>query len=208
MATTFIRKLAGLELEEKILNAAVLLCCVAIFIPWIEGQMLTADDVKMYNGFSFLTGLIGWMVFALHIFILLLTIAPLTSKGHLVRKENRQTVRLHAAVAGSLLIVAALSVLLKITFEFPLMEIRFGIHVTLLGSIATTFYSFLTWQQSNKSAVQELFHHQEPEPEMHSEPEEVPEPPAQIVQEYSEERETPMHVAPPPPEPEEQASGV
>ena len=164
MLKIFLRKVASLTLEEKILSGAVLLSLLGICMPWLDGQMLTADIQQSYSGFGFVTGFIGYTLFLLDVCILLLTIAPVTTGHTFIRKKYRHIVRLQCAGATVLLTLAALTVLLKITFEFPLMEIRFGIHVTLLGSIAGLFYAFLTWQQKNRTGVQELFH-QAPEQE-------------------------------------------
>ncbi|TSC60646.1 MAG: hypothetical protein Greene041662_197 [Candidatus Peregrinibacteria bacterium Greene0416_62] len=66
-----------------------------------------------------------------------------------------------AVCLSSILILTALSVLTKVTFEFSRMEIRFGIYVTLIGSLVSTLYAYLRFQEQRKSSVQELFHHPE-----------------------------------------------
>jgi hypothetical protein len=50
---------------------------------------------------------------------------------------------------------------MKVTFEFSRMEVRFGIYVTLIGSIVSLVYAFLRLSEQRKSLVQELFRHPE-----------------------------------------------
>ena len=73
MAHTFLRKLASLDLEEKILNAGVALTILSMFLPWFGGRWI-ADELRTYNGFGFYTSFIGLTVFALngHLFFCLI----------------------------------------------------------------------------------------------------------------------------------------
>ncbi|MFH1444189.1 MAG: hypothetical protein ABIG34_02255 [Candidatus Peregrinibacteria bacterium] len=160
MASQFFRKVMGLELEEKILNAGALVAIVGVFLPWIGGEQLGGTTVS-YTGFGFYTGIVGISVFALHLFVLLITIIPLTGGPVLIRRRYREVVRLCATAETVILILSCLSVLIKVTFDLARMEIRFGIYVALIGSLVALFESFLRFQEQRKGFVQELFHHPE-----------------------------------------------
>jgi len=150
----------GLELEEKILNAGAVVAIVGVFLPWIGGEQLGGSTVS-YSGFGFYTTIIGVSVFALQLFVLLITLIPLTGGPVLVRKRYREIVRLCATAEATILILAALSVLIKVTLDLARMEIRFGIYVSLIGSLVALFETFLRFQEQRKSFVQELFRHPE-----------------------------------------------
>lgn len=160
MASQFFRKVMGLELEEKILNAGSLVAIVGVFLPWIGGEELGGAMVS-HSGFGFYTTIIGISVFALHVFVLLITLIPLTGGPVFIRKRYREIVRLCATGEAVILILASLSVLIKVTFDLARMEIRFGIYVALIGSLVALFEAFLRFQEQRKGFVQELFHHPE-----------------------------------------------
>lgn len=160
MASTFLRKLTSLELEEQILNGSAIVSVIGTLLPWMGGEWLGGDNVT-YTGLGFYTSFIGLGVLLLQTFVLLITIIPLTGGPVLIKRRHREAIRLAATGLSSILIFAALSVLAKVTLEFSRMGIRFGIYVTLIGSLVATLYAYLRFQEQRKSSVQELFHHPE-----------------------------------------------
>jgi len=188
MASNFFRKLLSLELEEKILNIGAFLCLVGVFLPWIGGETLGGIDAS-HTGFGFYTSFIGIAIFGLQFFVIIITVIPLTGGPILVRRRYREVVRFMATAQAIILILAALSVLIKVTFEFSRLEIRFGIYVSLIGGLVALLYSFLRFQEQRRNEVQELFHH----PEEHTKPVDK--------QEYF---EAPPPPPPPPPPPVEE----
>lgn len=160
MTSHFVRKLLALELEEKILNGGAVLCLIGVFLPWIGVEKL-GGIYESNSGFGSYTSFIGIVVFGISLFILLVTFIPLTGGPILVRRRYRELVRLCLAAQATILVLAALSVLIKVTFEFSRMEIRFGIYVSLIGSLVALLYAFLRFQEQRRSDVQELFHHPE-----------------------------------------------
>jgi hypothetical protein len=160
MSSSFLRKLTSLELEEQILNSSAIVSIIGVLLPWMGGEWLGGDNVT-YSGLGFYTSFIGLSAFLLQIFIVLITVIPLMGGPVLVKKRHREIVRLSATILASILILSALSVLTKVTFEFSRMEIRFGIYVTLVGSLVATLYAHLRFQEQRKSYVHELFHHPE-----------------------------------------------
>ncbi len=156
-----LRRLLGmLDLEERILNAASLLAVVSIFFPWISGEWL-GGDTAYYTGFAFFTSFIGWFVLLLHGFLLLSTFVPLLGGPLLIRRKHLHIVRFLLASQATVLTIATLTVLTNITFEFSRMEVRFGVYLSLIGSMVATLYAFLKWQEQRKREAQELFHHPE-----------------------------------------------
>jgi len=178
MANSLIRKISAMELEEQILNAGALMALIGVFFPWVGGEWLGGESVT-YAGFSFYTGFMGIAVLLLELFILLITIIPLTGGPALVRKGSKDTVRLLVSAQAAILILASLSVLTKTTLEFARMELRFGIYISLVGSLVALLYSFLRFQEKRRREVHNLFHHPEEEtfsqnhnPSIHSVPQE------------------------------------
>jgi len=126
MIRNFIKRVRALELEEQILNAGAFTALVGIFLPWTGGHMLGSDSV-VYSGMGFYTSFIGIAIFLIHLFVLLITILPLTGGPTMIRRNQKEYVRLFFGAQATVLVIAALSVLAKVTFEFSRMEIRFGI---------------------------------------------------------------------------------
>ncbi len=160
MASRFLRSLAVLELEERILNGAALITLLGVFLPWISGEWLGGDTVT-YSGLQFYTTFLGIIIVLLESFILSITIIPLTGRNGFLKKRHKEITRLLASSQVTVLVIASLTVLMKVTFEFSRMEVRFGIYVTLIGSAIVTIYSFLKYQEQRRLEVQELFHHPE-----------------------------------------------
>ncbi len=178
MSVSIFRKISALELEEQILNGGALVTVIGIFLPWMGGEWLGGERVT-YSGVGFYTAFIGLTVLVLQLLVLAITAAPLFGGVVIVRKRNREFVRLCATSLSSVLALSALSVLAKVTFEFSRMEIRFGIYVAIVGSLVATLYAFLRYQEQHRGLVQELFHHPEdaPTPEVRNEVASVPPPP-------------------------------
>ncbi len=162
MPQRIIRTVNSLESEEQFLNGGAILAIIGVFLPWMSGEWLGGDSIT-YSGFGFYTSFLGLMVFLLALFILLITVVPLLGGPVIVKKRRREIVRLCLSSAATLLVLSALSVLMKVSFEFTRMELRFGIYVTLVGSIVTLVYSLLRFQEQRRSMGQELFRHPEDE---------------------------------------------
>lgn len=176
------RMWAGLSLEERILNAAVIISLASVFFPWLSGEWPGGDTIG-YSGFGFYTSFIGIVVFLCLLIILLMTALPFFGGPVLFRRKHRENVRFFLALQVTILLLAALSVLTKVTYEFSRIEIRYGIYVTLIGSIIVTIYAFLRWQEEKKTETHDLFHHPE---DMHP---------------LNERQELNLHTPPPPPPP-------
>ena len=160
MQSRLVRSILSLELEERILNAGALVALLSVFLPWISGEWLGGDAVT-YTGFGFYTSFLGLAVFLLTTFLLLLTLVPLTGGPVLIRKRYREIARLLISSQSSILVLAALSILTKVTFEFSRMEVRFGVYFCLVGNLVALFESLLRFLEQRRSAGQELFHHPE-----------------------------------------------
>jgi hypothetical protein len=158
MVKASFKKLASLELEEQILNVGSIVAIAGIFLPWVGGEWLGGDSVT-YAGFGFYTGYIGLLILGLHVFILLITLVPLSGGTILIRKENKNWIRLYASSLATILTGAALSVIANTILDFARMEIRFGIYVSLIGSLITNLYAFLRYQEQKQNEVRELFHY-------------------------------------------------
>jgi hypothetical protein len=188
------RSLKSLELAEQILNAAALVALVSVFFPWLSGEWLRTDtgaasDVSFntsFSGVSFFTSFLGIAVLFLQLFILLVTLVPLAGGPVLIKKKYREFARLIASVHALILVLATLTVLTKVTLEFPRMEVRFGIYICLIASIVVLFEASMRFVEQKKLLGKELFHH----------PEDIQAP------EQREETLAPPPPPPPPPAPE------
>lgn len=178
------RALSALDLEERILNGAVLASLVFLFFPWMSGQFLGGDPVS-YSGLQFYVSYIGLSILVLQVAILLITILPIVGAPSLVKRPMRATVRLWLCVQVAVLTIASLSVLTRVTYEFRGLGIRYGVYFSLVCSLIAALYAFLQWQEERRAEVQDVFHH--PEDNAHVAPTPAPEPHA--------------HMAPPPPPP-------
>lgn len=189
MVNSLRRFLSLLDLEDRILHAAALVAMVSVLFPWISGEWLGGEGT-VYTGLSFFTGALGWTILLLNLSILVCTFVPLLGGPVLVRRRTTPLFRLIVASQTMVLTIAALTVLTNVTFEFSRMEVRFGIYLTLIGSMVTSLYAFLQWQQLRRRETQELFHHPEQ---------------AVVSMEPSETRMAPPPPPPPPPplQPEE-----
>ncbi len=186
MANRIIQSIKTLDLEERILNGAVCVAILGLFMPWITGEWLGTEEASSYTGFGFFTAFLGFCVFLLLAVTLALTLVPALGGPVLVRKRHRDLVRLILCSQAGVLTLAALSVLTRITFEFSRMEIRFGIYVTIIGSIVAALYAFLRFQEFRREMAQGFFRH----PEDHAAPPE------------KKEDRAPPPPPPPPPAPE------
>lgn len=175
MPNRAVSKLKAMKLEEQILNGASLAAFVSVFFPWVGGEWL-GGKVITYSGLGFFTSFIGLTVLLLHMYILLITIIPLTGGPNIVQNKNKNLVRLLIALLASLLTIAIWSVLTKFTFEFSRLQIHFGLYSTLVGSVICSLYSFLLYKESHRSNTREIFNHTHeqaaPTPPPASEPEE------------------------------------
>lgn len=187
MWTKLKNALTGLDLEERILNGAMLASLVFLFFPWLSGQFLGGDPVS-YSGLQFYVSYIGATILILQIAILLITFLPMVGGPIIVKRPWRAVVRLWLSLQVAVLTLASLSVLTRVTYEFRGLGIRYGVYFSLVCSLIATLYAFLQWQEECRSEVQGLFHH--PEDVTH-----VPAPEPEVV------RTQPLPPPPPPPPP-------
>jgi hypothetical protein len=181
MQQTFKRLLANLDLEDRILAAASLFAFVSVFLPWMSGQWLSEEAVS-YSGIHFFTSYIGMTVALCMLAVFVMTIVPAAGGQLPLKRRQRETLRSSLAILAAVLTLAALSVLINVTYDYTRMDIRFGIYATFAGSIVSAFYAFWKLQEFRKSEPHEVFHH-----------------PEEMVQQ--EDRRDPFDVPPPPPPP-------
>lgn len=157
MNDKLVRLVRSMELEEKILHVGVLVSLGSLFLPWIGGQWY--GIVQQWSGFGFYTGYIGHAVLLIEAFILVMTISPMFGGPVVVRKSNRNSVRLKLCALCTILLVAGFTILLRLTSEISGAEIRFGIYTSIIGSAIATLYAFLKYQEEIKAQAQALFQH-------------------------------------------------
>lgn len=152
-----IRRVKNLDLEEQILNGASLLTIVTIFFPWVGGEWL-GGKVVTYSGLGFFTSFIGIAILLLHLYVVFVTLIPVSGGPSIVSKKHKHSVRLVAAGLATVLLIAAWSVLTKFTFEFSRLEIHFGLYLCMIGSLISTLYAFLLFQGGKRGETLDIFH--------------------------------------------------
>jgi heme/copper-type cytochrome/quinol oxidase subunit 4 len=166
MQPSFLRAVKYLAIEEKILNLGAILAVVGVFMPWFGGEWF--GEPQVWTGFGFYTSFVGLMIFLAHLFTLSLTVLPMLGY-EVVRSSLKHLLRFIIGLESTLLTIVVLSVLTNVSFDFSQVEIRFGIYLTLVGSIVVALYAFLRMQQQRKREVEEIFHHTEaPEGGLHT----------------------------------------
>ncbi len=156
----FLKTLLLLDLEERILCAGSLIALTSLFLPWISGDWPGGESVA-YNGIGFYTSFLGVTVLLLHLVILIVSLVPLATGKQLLRKRYKETLRLCCSAQATILVLAALSVLMSVTLEFTRMEMRYGIYVCLMGCLISLFEAIVRFIEQRKSPSQETFHHPE-----------------------------------------------
>jgi hypothetical protein len=161
MQSRFIRGLAMMELEERILNGGALIAFFSVFLPWVSGDWIGGDHVS-YSGLGFYTEFLGICVLLLYLAILLLAIIPLCGGPILIKKKkHREIFRLAASAQAVILTLASLSVLMKVSFEFSRMEVRYGLYICLIGGLCTLVESLIRFLEYRRSHFSEQFRHPE-----------------------------------------------
>lgn len=194
MWTNVKRAFAALDLEERILNGATLASLVFLFFPWLSGELAGREEVS-YSGLESYVSYIGTTILLLQIVILLMTILPIVRAPVMIKREWRATMRLWFAIQAAVLILAALSVLTRVTYEFRGLSIRYGVYFALVCALISALYAFLQWQEERRREVQDLFHHpedaghpapaQQPDLRMNSTPPPPPPPPPLKPEEHN-----------------------
>lgn len=160
MANLITRALSHLELEERILNAGALIALIGVFLPWFSGEWLGGERM-IAGGLGFYTTFLGWGVLLINCFLVLVTLVPLVGGPVILKRRIKAPIRFFLTAQSAVLVLAALSVLTKVTFEFSRMEVRFGIYLTLVGTLVSALYAFLIFQEQRNGEPQEVFQHPE-----------------------------------------------
>ncbi len=181
MTNRVVKTLLSIELEERILTAGSLIAIVGLFLPWIGGDWPGGESVS-YRGLGFFTSFLGITILLLQGTLLLIGLLPLATGKPLLKKRYREFTRLCLTSQATVLVLACLSVLTKVTLEFTRMEVRYGVYVCLVGCLVALFEAIVRYVEQRKARSQEMFHH----------PEDAERPP---------EKETIVPAPPPPPPP-------
>lgn len=176
MIASLRKAVAILGLEERILVIASFVSCIGLLLPWISGEWLGSEQ-EFYSGLGFFTAVMGWLTLLIHLSVLACTIVPVLGGPVLVKRRQLPLVQLILTLQAVILTLCTLTVLTNVTFEFSRMEVRFGVYITLIGSIMAALYSFLQLQQLHRKDMKEFFHHPEQTPLERSEQRVAPPPP-------------------------------
>jgi len=152
-------EISRLPFEEQVIGGASLLLSVSCFLPWYFGRSKNAY-INM-NGFQSFAFIIGYFVFGLAL-LNLLYFGYKILKG----KEFRLPFVSHHMfmfVGGQslILLIVALFIYTKQTFEFSQAQVRFGLYLGLISALFVTVFSYFFLRRSKmeiaKKKAQQLF---------------------------------------------------
>lgn len=127
MYEKLLRILRSMELEEKVLHIGAILCLTSLLMPWLGGQWY--GTTQQWNGFGFHTGYIGHVVLLIQSWIIAMTVSPMLGGPILVRKSRRNNTRFLLSGLSTCLLVAAFTVLLRLTFFFYVSDISLFFYI-------------------------------------------------------------------------------
>ncbi len=160
MTSRIQRLLVTLDLEERILTCACLSAFVSVFFPWLSGQWLS-DEFASYSGVEFFTAWLGVLIALMYAGVLVLTIVPAAGGPVMMKRKHREIARVLLSGQATILTLAALSVLINVTYDYTRMDIRFGVYFAFAGGLVSTFYACWKFQEFRKGESHEAFRHPE-----------------------------------------------
>lgn len=134
------------SLEEKIIQISLLTSLISCFLPWLTNKSNIYDDAT-FTALGFNTSYIGYAIILLLSVNIALVLVPTIANKHVISVQHRQYVRFHASLITTILILAILSIYTKMTSESALISIRYGVYITLIGSLISNVYTWYMWNK-------------------------------------------------------------
>jgi len=147
-----------LSFEMRIIFVAHALTVLFCFLPWISVEPLY--DAPYWNsGFFGPSGLIGLFIFLFSLSVVAVFLDKLWETRRIKLPFSEKQFFLGIGIEQVLLIVLAWSVLISISRDFEVSEVRFGIFVTLLSQVVGLVAAQLHAQKDKKQQAMAFFQH-------------------------------------------------
>ena len=156
---SFKHAILRLSPEEKVIGIGSLLVLVGSFLPWYSIVFNFDKKPVTYSGLSGDLGVIGFVVFILVLFALLVLIGEHIGFRMPQFGYRKDQILLFLMGEGAFLLLLILAVYTKQSFGLTNADIRFGFYISLIGAIFGTFSAFAESQKLKKQEVEELFDH-------------------------------------------------
>ncbi len=155
----FMRKnFRELSFEMRVIFLAHALTVLFCFFPWISVEPLY-DSPYWNSGFFGPSGLIGLFIFLFSASVVVLVIDKLLETKRIKLPFPERYFYVGVGIEQVLLIVLAWSVLISISRDFEVSEIRFGIFIALLSQIIGLVAAYLQTQKDRKQQAMAFFQH-------------------------------------------------
>jgi hypothetical protein len=167
----FMRKnFNNLSFEMRVIFLAHALTALFCFLPWISVEPLY-DSPYWNSGFFGPSGLIGLFIFLFSISVVVIFFDKLLETKRIKLPFSEESFFFGVGAQQVLLIVMAWSVLVSVSRDFEVSEIRFGIFVALLSQIIGLVAASLQMKKDRKQRAMDFF--QQPPRTHHKKPEKV-----------------------------------
>ncbi len=167
----FLRKnFKNLSFEMRTIFLTHALTALFCFLPWISVEPLY-DSPYWNSGFFGPSGLIGLFIFLFSISVVMVFFDKLLETKRIKLPFPEEYFFFGVGAEQVLLIVMAWSVLVSVSRDFEVSEIRFGIFVALLSQIIGLVAASLQMKKDRKQRAMDFF--QQPPRTHHKKPEKV-----------------------------------
>ena len=154
----------------RVIFLAHALTALFCFLPWISVEPLY-DSPYWNSGFFGPSGLIGLFIFLFSISVVVIFFDKLLETKRIKLPFSEESFFFGVGAQQVLLIVMAWSVLVSVSRDFEVSEIRFGIFVALLSQIIGLVAASLQMKKDRKQRAMDFF--QQPPRTHHKKPEKV-----------------------------------
>ncbi len=160
----FMRKnFKTLSFEMRVIFLAHALTVLFCFFPWISVEPLY-DSPYWNSGFFGPSGLVGLCIFLFSLSVVALFVDKLIESNRLKLPVSEHSFFLGVGAQQVLLIILAWSVLISVSRDFEVSEVRFGIFLALLSQIIGLVAAYLHTQKESKQRVRAFFQHPQTSP--------------------------------------------
>ena len=165
----FLRKnFNTLSFEMRVIFLAHAATALFCFLPWISVEPLY-ESPYWNSGFFGPSGLIGLFIFLFSIAIVIMFLDKLLETKRVKLPFPEEYFFFGVGVEQMLLLVLAWSVLISVSRDFEVSELRFGIFVAILSQIVGLVATSLQMKKDKKQRVMDFF--QPPARTLHKKPE-------------------------------------
>ncbi len=146
-----------LSTEEKVLGIGCLTVLIGTFLPWYSVIFSYEDKNILESGFSGHLGVIGFVIFLLTLLSISFLVADHLSIKLPKFGLKKEWIIMFLTGESAFLILLMVAVNVKRSLEYTNAELRFGLYVSLIGSLISAFAAFSQIQKNQKKDVKTFF---------------------------------------------------